>query len=616
MRLVHAGFGLLLLVAIGLAHGAVPAPAAADAALLILLRTTGKATPTESALRACLPPDLRDVARFEALPALRASLLHAPASALPRAVDALRADAASKLVAYVEMHGIGESVGDDVPMLASDATVTTAQPRPLALGIVDLGLDRSHPLLRSAFGRLHFQPGTPGADGSGRLLRSHGTAMAGVYAQLLAGRTLDAGGLEQHWLRLPRAVALTDTLVAHAGPETRAGRTQLARALEWMLTPSAARPLPDVLNYSQGNGRLCDAGACDPTAWSGVTRLLDRIVDERGITVVKSAGNQGDRDDNTMTVPGDSYNAITVGNMHAFDWQRCAASADRYAHKVYRTSSVAPAAPAPRLLDLVAPGVRIATTGVDPAYCRQRCVHDTALHCTFCTRLGRAAAPGDGHWKLNSGTSPAAAIVGAFALYLADTGLRDPRAIRALLVNSADAWTSRDAPHPRVRGSGAGCMDDVHARLHGPWPYGAHYDRSYGWGYFNPARAEAMRRHTRVDEITAGGERCYDATLDAWDKITLTWHRHVGDGDGLPLTQMHLALNDAETGRLIDADRHRADDNLRQVSNGRGRGASAVRRAVVVRVTSTAQETYGLASATVLTARDHCPPVEAARSAQ
>ncbi len=43
---------------------------------------------------------------------------------------------------------------------------------------------------------------------------------------------LQASGIERPWLRLPHAVTVTDTLVAHAGPQTRRGRPILARALD------------------------------------------------------------------------------------------------------------------------------------------------------------------------------------------------------------------------------------------------------------------------------------------------------------------------------------------------------------------------------------------------
>jgi hypothetical protein len=574
-----------------------------------------RAARSEAAIRQALPAAVRKPARFEALPALNAWLLHAPERSLAEAYAAINAASARLGIAHVARHGLNVSPPDALPTAGTAPLEAAADLSPRrTLGIIDLGADLSHPLLQRALGRVHVQPGTPGAGADGRLIRSHGTAMAGVYAQLLQGQPLRAGGVDLPWLRLPRAIALTDTLVAHAGPETRAGRSDLARALNWMLTPTPERPLPDVINYSQGNGRLCASGTpdCDPATWAGVTRVIDRLIDELGVTVVKSAGNRGDRDDNTMTVPGETFNGITVGNMHAFDWQACAASAERRAHKIYRTSSVAPAAPAPRLLDVVAPGVRIDTTGVNPAYCRTVCDRRSDLPCSFCPRLGRFEAARHSYWKVNSGTSPAAAVVGALALSVIDEGLRDPRAVKALLINSADTWTSADTPHPRVRGNGGGCEADVTAARHAPYPYGAHYDRRYGWGYVNPARLARERAHTVVD--SADGPRCYAATLEAWDKITLVWHRHVRSCAGCEmdassaLNRLHLDLVSAQDARTIDSDRGQSPlDNVLQVSNGRGPAAAPRARAVIVRVDAAAAESYALASPRALTRLPSCP---------
>lgn len=550
------------------------------------------------ALRGRLPQALAQAAAFEALPALNGWLVRLPRGQGRFARRALRS---APEVQFVAQHG--GAIAAPAATLARDpppARAAAGEARGPSLGIIDLGADLRHPLLARTLGRVHAQAGTPGVAGDGRLLRSHGTAMLGVYAQLLSGAALSASGVVQPWLRLPRAVPLGDTLIAHAGPETPAGRSDLLRALDWMMRPAADRPRPDLINYSQGNGRLCAAAA----RWTAVTRVLDRLVDEAGLTLVKSAGNRGHGDEGTMTVPGDTWNGITVGNMHAYDWTRCAPGARREAHKIYRTSSVAPAASGERLLDLVAPGVRITTTGVDPAFCRRECGRRPALPCAFCARLGRLDAVRGGYWKMNSGSSPAAAIVGAVALYLIDEGLRDPRAVKAVLINSADAWSSGGAPHPRVRGDGRGCRVDGVARRHGPYPYGSHYDRSYGYGYLNPARAAASAPHTRIGTIDAAAPRCYAARLEPWDKLTLVWHRHARDPAP---TALRLALLDARDLGIIDVDEARPLDVLRQVSNGRGAHAKPRARAVIVRLDAAARERYALASVRALRPLARCP---------
>jgi len=553
-------------------------------------------------LRGRLPQRLAQAATFETLPALNGWLVTLPQGQARAARRALQAAAE---VAFVAWHGAAaeppDAIADAAPPPASLAAADDA-PR-LTLGIIDLGADLSHPLLAHTLGRVHAQAGTPGVAGDGRVLRSHGTAMIGVYAQLLSGTALRASGVVQPWLRLPRAVSLSDTLIAHAGPETRAGRSDLLRALDWMMTPAADRPRPDLINYSQGNGRLCAAAPCRRAPRTAVTRVLDRLIDVAPLTLVKSAGNQGHGNDDTMTVPGDTWNGITVGNMHAYDWTHCVPGEVRATHKIYRTSSVASAA-GERGLDLVAPGVRITTTGADPAYCRRECGRRPDLRCSFCARLGRLDAARGGYWKTNSGTSPAAAIVGAVALYLIDEGLRDPRAVKAVLVNSADAWTSGGAPHPQLRGDGRGCRDDDAARRHGPYPYGSHYDRSYGYGYLNPARAAASAANTQIGIADASTPRCYAARLAPWDKLTLVWHRHAQEEEPADL---RLALLDARTLTLVDGDEARRPDTLRQVSNGRGTQARPRARELIVRVEAAARERYALASVRALTPLARCP---------
>jgi len=559
---------------------------------------------------------------------LNAYLLQVPADAGRGVAAALRRAARdpTSALAYVGV------LGPATPQLALSALMQTPLLRSprcshcppvagdrsgLTLGIIDTGADPAQPWFAPALGAMYFRPGTPG-ERNRHLLRSHGTAMLGVYAQQALGRSLranDVGLLET----LP-AAPFAATLIAPAGPENRAGRTDLIRNLAWLASPAGVRPFPDLINYSQGNGPLCarPAGDCAQIPWFGVTRVLDRLIEELDTVVIKSAGNGGYAAGNSMTVPGDTYNGITVGNMHAFDWRTCGPSAERAHHKIYRTSSIA-AADGPRLLDLVAPGVRIRTAGVDPAYCFTRCRRGV-LPCTFCPRLGRAAADGNFH-KTNSGTSPAAAVTGAVAARLLQAGVRQPLRIKALLINSADSWQSGGRAHPSVRGTGAGCREDRLAAAHRPYRYGAHYDRSYGWGYLNAARALAQRAGTTGAALQLGEHRCYGVDLAPWEKISIVWQRRVltcagcGHDGWARLSRLELELFDGTAPyRVLDRDATRqAQDNVLQVSNGRGPGNPEPRRTVVrVRLDAThidgaTREPYALAAPRGLQRLAHCP---------
>lgn len=566
-------------------------------------------------LRALLPAGAGD--GLDCLAVLAACLVTLPAAA---AADLERRLAAQSAIAYVARFPAHSD------WRADPASADAGQPRRPAtahpvLALFDNGADLTHPLFAEILGPTYFRPGTPGVARDGRLLRSHGTAMLGIYAGLARGDGLVASGLAQAGFRGLQPLAYGATLVARAGPETAAGQAELVRLLAWLLAPRGVHPWPDVLNYSQGNGSLCGATPCEGHTWHGVTRLLDRAIDEYGITVVKSAGNGGDGAGTTMTVPGDTWNGITVGNMHAVDTASCRPSDVRARHRVYRTSSVA-ATVGPRLLDIVAPGVRVATAGVDPAWCRVRCSRRGGPACTFCRRLGRPGSGRDGYWKTNTGTSPAAAVVGAVAARLIARGHADARLVRAILVNSATSWGSSGRPHPTVRGDGSDCAGSGDPG-HGPHRRGAHYDRSYGYGYLDARRALAEARHARLDVLAPASAACYRVELPAWGKLTLAWSRRVGRctgcaGDGFqrasPLT---LALYAEGAGHvLVDADDDSAHGgNLLQVSNGRDARAP-VGGALVARVATTARqfdglpgqlEPFALASARPLARLPRCP---------
>jgi serine protease AprX len=603
------------------------------------------ASAAQAEIVGALPPEDRGTATLEPLPAFDAFLLRVPAAAAERVYRGLRRAAQSSAsgLAWVsraedatDAGGAAESavgtasaehVGAPTP-----AEVEAEPSAPVVIGIIDTGADAEHPLLRHALGRVYFEPGTPGSRRDGHFLRSHGTAMLGIYSQFVEGMVLEMDGAPQPWLAAAQPFALRATIVARAGPERPSGRAQFARALHWMVAPDAARPVPDVLNYSQGNGALCTAtrpADCRRLPWYGVTRVLDRAIDELGIVVVKSAGNRGYGAATTMTVPGDTYNGITVGNMQSSDRVACAPSPERARHAIYRTSSVAPPRDGgPRLLDLVAPGVRVATAGVDPAYCNRRCREGVGLDCGFCPRLGQPTARAGDFRKLNTGSSPAAAMVGALAAEFIALGEHDPMRIKAILINSADAWTSGGEPPPRTP-----CANMSEGLAHHAYPSGAHYDRSYGWGYLNPAQARTERPYALRAELSPAGAQCYTAELQPWDKVTLVWQRRVGrcetcGGAGwYRLSPLELTLYDARGRRRLDRDLH-ADprDNVRQVSNGRGARSRPRARPVIVRVATAAMqldglpaqgEPYALASRRPLTPLARCPrPVVAhARSA-
>jgi serine protease AprX len=423
------------------------------------------------------------------------------------------------------------------------------------LAIFDNGAAANHPWLNTGLGRLHFQPGTPGGPDSPGLGRSHGTAMLGIYAQAALGLPLTTdGALLLPDLRQP--IAIADTLIALAGPENPQGQVALARNLNWMLMASGGRPFPDLLNYSQGNGPICipeETPACADAGWTPISRLVDRASADYAVLIVKSAGNAGfDATRTRVTIPGDSFNALVVGNMHAFDWDACTPGGARVRHRLHRQSSVGARA-GPTLIDLVAPGVRIDTAGVDAAWCKSVC--EDAEACAFCRRLGHRRPGSEVLHKRNSGTSPAAAMAGVAALRLMQSGLVNPLAVKAVLMNSAEPWDSHDTPVPDIALADCGKLNS--ASPHGPATSLVAADRQYGHGYLDAAQALAAAERVVVDRLVAKERVCFALAGEGPWKITLTWAMQQM-GKARPA---RLTLKDLGSGTVIAAT-HPSDTTL------------------------------------------------------
>jgi len=546
---------------------------------------TKRATKERTRLLEAVPPALATEIRFEPLPVLNAWLVFLPPSSAEQALPAWRAVLERTGAALYRLGDVSDdtllsaATPGDHASCARELTAESRGNKGSVLGIIDTRPDITHPMLQTGLGEIYLENED---TAPGKVSTAHGTAMLGLYAQAAQGRSLSSQG---HPLRASVAAPapIKATVAAVAGPETPEGQARFVHALHWLLSAEDGRPFPDLLNYSQGNGLLCieetDAG-CQEDGGTGITHLLDRAIDDYALVAVKSAGNKHWGRTHTMTAPGATWNGLTVGNMHPFDWQRCGPGGSRRQHKIYRTSSVGSARP--RLIDLVAPGVRLDT-----------------------------AAPGN-QPMLSTGTSPAAAVVGVAALRLMGTGLRDPLRIKAVLINSAETWTSSGAPSPAARGHSAPCGTDTHAPTHGPYAYGARHDRSYGWGYLNEKRALGEARHARSASLFPGERLCYAVQAKAHDKFTLAWMR-TPDSPALA-----LKLVEAEGAfALIDEDADPAE-NLLQVSNGRGAGSPAREGKRLLVVSSAATPTaatrgtdlaqpFALASARPLVPLEKCP---------
>jgi hypothetical protein len=160
---------------------------------------------------------------------------------------------------------------------------------------------------------------------------------------------------------------------------------------------------------------------------------------------------------------------------------------------------------------------------------------------------------GPATWNRASGTSFSAPAVAGVAALLVDAGVGDPRAVKAVLINSADTIAGGgDAWHPR-----------------------------FGWGYLNGERALAWRPNVVLASLsgTAGDApvRFFEREAAATTKATAVWHRHVAYDVGewvttSPLLDVDLLLYARDTGELRASSRS-AIDNVEQVGDGHVEGA-------------------------------------------
>lgn len=306
----------------------------------------------------------------------------------------------------------------------------------------------------------------------------HGTGIAGI----LASRDATFRGMA--WA--------SDTIsVAIAGADS----TSMS-GLNYLMTGTTERA--ENVNYSFGNG------TANTTDYSSFDRFFDAVIDTFGVMVSKSTGNGG-WGTTTITHPAPAYNLLASANM---DDRNTVTRADDL---ITSSSSRGPTLGGRKKPDITAPGTNSMTTNRTGGF----------------SNLG--------------GTSSASPHTGGGAVLLFNLGLSDVRAIKAVLLNSADAWNDNNT---------STTADD------GP-VNGSLWTKTFGWGYLDLAEAYINGLDAFVRDMPAptGARRykLFKGFMFASEKATLVWNRHVAyNGAAYPTQTEDLSNLDLQSWRASD----------------------------------------------------------------
>lgn len=249
-----------------------------------------------------------------------------------------------------------------------------------------------------------------------------------------------------------------------------------------------------------------------------------------------------------MTVPADSYNALTVANMNMYPSEEDTSSRkySREDHAIRYTSSRGPTLLGRKKPDITAPGNDTFTCAPNPI----------KYKLNYTTEMNY-----ENGYRLMGGTSSAAPHVGGAVVLLRAGGITHPMAIKALLINSADTWTDSNKPGPN---------DPKHPYKGGHHRIGgSEWNPTYGWGYMNMRTAFYQKKYVIEEKLTLKSPiKEYHTKMLNTDKITLVHERRVGfniKGILWQLSHLKLEIYDAQNRQLLVKDGS-AIDNVHQVS--------------------------------------------------
>lgn len=405
------------------------------------------------------------------------------------------------------------------------------------IGLIDDGVDPDHPIMAGKHLTVRKEAGSRYSDYQNGVRTAHGTGIACIYSST-----------DPQYKGI--AYGAKNIVTGLSGEETADlnNITLTLSTLDWMLKRSGIRPT--IINYSIGNGPLSCPNCPE---WSGLAKVIDYVVNHEKILWVKSAGNEGYVEPtkklpfaSKLTVPGDNYNALTIANMDTFvrEGELTYKTANRELHSIHPSSSRGPTPFGRRKPDLTAPGFATRTCAPDPR------TYGFKYPATMDYREG---------FRLMGGTSSAAPHVGASALLIQDAGIQSPMAVKALLINSADAWTDNGTAEP---------LDGTTVNHY--QVMGSEWNRTYGWGYINMQSAFDQRMNLIESQLSAESPvQEFQSLLDVGEKITLVHERRVGyfkDSTEWRLSHLALELIDLDTHKLIAKD-DSAIDTVHQVAN-------------------------------------------------
>jgi serine protease AprX len=339
------------------------------------------------------------------------------------------------------------------------------------VGIADSGVQANHPAF-AGLGTIIGHPGdTVGVD--------HGTHVAGIVVSGNATYTGGASGLD----------ALIWASIGAPGPVESTAMDRM----DWMV--SGALQSPETINQSAGYG------TATTDDYRPNDTFYDKFVDYFDVMIVNSAGNNGwDDVDPTVSFPANAYNLMSVANMN--DMNTVLRTGDVRS----ATSSVGPTADSRWKPDIAAPGSAILSTSSE------------WNGATGAVLLCNSAATVGNDFVSCGGTSMAAPHVAAAIVLMEDGGNHVPLAQKAVLINTADAWTSNN-----TEGTG----DD------GPVT-GSQWDKSYGWGYLDMWEAHFNRDDYFVDSLVPRNDsaadddyKLYRGVMYADEKATMVWNKRI-----------------------------------------------------------------------------------------